>query len=438
MSQNFQEPPFDPMEDTHPTQTVPKVQFDSRGNIVRPTPLWRRLVGLVSLFGAFGLTIATVLILLSAGDDSSTTPETLPENTNTVAQEVSATPTDLPAPTATDAPVEDNTAQTQQTALQVEVQPTLDPETASILLSQPIMDNSGTGGAYTQVERDPLSPFTIIPDRPRNEIITYEVERGDNISSIAERFGLDQNTIAWSNPRRLVQALFPGDIVTIPPVDGVLVTAIGSTRTVADYAALYEVDDPFIVLDSPYNATSLAGLSIDSVPPSGAQVFIPGGQAEEISWNPTVVREEGGSGGNFISFAPEQAGSCGRVANPGGGAAWGRPMSNYQITQGYSGFHTGIDLAASVGSPVFAANSGRVIFAGWNSYGYGYTIVLAHGPFTTLYAHLDGINVGCGVDVFTGQQIGSSGNSGNSSGPHLHFEIRFNDAPQNPAATIGF
>jgi len=87
---------------------------------------------------------------------------------------------------------------------------------------------------------------------------------------------------------------------------------------------------------------------------------------------------------------------------------------------------------------VFAANGGRVIFAGWNSFGYGSMIAIAHGPFITLYGHLSQINVSCGQDVAPGQQIGGVGNTGNSSGPHLHFEIRYLDSAQDPAFTINF
>ncbi|MEO0562443.1 MAG: M23 family metallopeptidase, partial [Chloroflexota bacterium] len=145
-----------------------------------------------------------------------------------------------------------------------------------------------------------------------------------------------------------------------------------------------------------------------------------------------------GAGGSFISFAPGDPGSCGRVANPGGGGFWTRPINNYTWIRGFTGFHTGVDLAASVGTPVLAAQGGTVIFAGWNNWGYGYTVVLAHGPFTTLYGHLSNINVGCGQSVGAGQVIGGVGNTGNSSGPHLHFEIRFNDIPEDPTTNISF
>jgi murein DD-endopeptidase MepM/ murein hydrolase activator NlpD len=85
-----------------------------------------------------------------------------------------------------------------------------------------------------------------------------------------------------------------------------------------------------------------------------------------------------------------------------------------------------------------AANGGTVIFAGWNSWGYGYTVVLAHGPYTTLYGHLSNIYVGCRQWVDPGTVIAAVGSSGNSSGPHLHFEIRSNDVPQDPTFTLAF
>jgi murein DD-endopeptidase MepM/ murein hydrolase activator NlpD len=74
---------------------------------------------------------------------------------------------------------------------------------------------------------------------------------------------------------------------------------------------------------------------------------------------------------------------------------------------------------------IYAADDGVVVYSGWNNYGYGYVIVIDHGNgWQTLYAHLDTINVGCGQAVFQGNTIGTMGVSGNSSGPHLHFEMR--------------
>lgn len=106
--------------------------------------------------------------------------------------------------------------------------------------------------------------------------------------------------------------------------------------------------------------------------------------------------------------------------------------------RGFSSYHTGVDLDAPVGTPVFASSAGRVIYRGWNNWGYGYMVVLAHGPFTTIYGHLNGINVSCGQLVGAGAFIATTGNSGNSSGPHLHFEIRYNDIPVDPTLYAPF
>src|SRR5690606_23182739 len=123
---------------------------------------------------------------------------------------------------------------------------------------------------------------------------------------------------------------------------------------------------------------------------------------------PRVEREGSNAnttGGDFVSFAPGEPGSCGRVQNVSG-TSWARPIASYQWTRGFTSWHTGVDLSASPGTPVFAANGGVVIFSGWNSFGYGDTIVLSHGPFSTVYGHLSSRNVGCGQVVSAGQQIG--------------------------------
>jgi murein DD-endopeptidase MepM/ murein hydrolase activator NlpD len=314
--------------------------------------------------------------------------------------------------------------------------PTISAEEIAALLSSP--SNGTTSSSRSiQIVRNPYDPFTIIPDRLRSEVTDYQVVEGDTIFSIAERFGLTPETIAWSNDRSIIGNLRPGRDINILPVDGVYHQAIGSD-TIAQIAAAYRIADPYLVIDSEYN--NLFGASPETVLPSGTWIVIPGGVAEQITWTPRVDREGGEgsqSGGSFVTFAPGDPGSCGRVANVGG-SFWSSPMDNYQFTRGFSSWHTGVDLASSVGAPVKAANGGVVIFAGWNSWGYGNTIVLSHGPFSTLYGHLSSINVGCAQVVSAGQVIGGVGSTGNSSGPHLHFEIRYLDVPQNPAATLPF
>lgn len=103
-------------------------------------------------------------------------------------------------------------------------------------------------------------------------------------------------------------------------------------------------------------------------------------------------------------------------------------------------FHSGIDIAGPYGGAIHAANSGRVIYAGWQG-GYGKVVIIDHGrvngrPTTTLYGHMSAINVGSGQSVSRGQTIGREGSTGYSTGPHCHFEVRINGVPQNPLRFI--
>lgn len=125
----------------------------------------------------------------------------------------------------------------------------------------------------------------------------------------------------------------------------------------------------------------------------------------------------------------------------GGVLEWPTPSSSYitspfgnrvhPISGRYS-FHTGVDIGASSGSAIIAANDGKVILAGWNG-GYGKCVIVDHGGgITTLYAHCSSINVSYGQHVSRGQTIARVGTTGNSTGPHLHFEVRLNGAYKNP------
>lgn len=369
-------------------------------------------VSFLSLLIAAGLTAATAFLLFAPSDPA-------PDN-----------------PVNPDQPVMQLTLPNLEPTLAPDGLPTLNAEQRQALLESPLQMVSNTG---VQIERDVYNPFTQAEQRPRDETIQYTVVQGDSINLIAARFGLKPETIAWSNPRRMIESLQPGDVMNIPPADGVYVQAVGST-VLADYARRYQIADPYIIIDSEYNP-AIANLTPDSIPPSGTWLFLPGGIAESINWNPVVEVEESGPRRGYVTnFAVGDAGSCGQVQNTGGGAGWVLPLrpGSYTITQGYSVYHQGIDLAASIGTPVLAANSGVVIFAGTNSSGYGLAVVLAHGPYLTVYGHLSQWNVNCGDQVGAGQIIGLVGSTGRSSGPHLHFEIRRGYEPTNPAATFNF
>ena len=125
----------------------------------------------------------------------------------------------------------------------------------------------------------------------------------------------------------------------------------------------------------------------------------------------------------------------------GGVLQWPTPSSSYITSPfgyrihpiyGYKKFHTGIDIGASSGSAIVAANPGTVILSGWNG-GYGKCVVVDHGGgVTTLYAHCSSLLVSYGQKVSRGQQIAKVGSTGNSTGPHLHFEVRLNGSYKNP------
>ncbi|MBN8590642.1 MAG: peptidoglycan DD-metalloendopeptidase family protein [Anaerolineae bacterium] len=388
----------------------------------RPSTQWLRW-DMVCLIGSIIFTLATILVL---GSPSPTPSSIVPV-------------TVLPSPAvASVSPLSEssdvNGMLTESLSDGMENTSTLSPQEIERLLSTPPI--IATPDSYVIV-RDSNNPFTIIPERPRWAVTEYTAVPGDTISTIASRFGISPETVAWSNPRSYVQILQPGNVLNIMPVDGVFHTVFNE-ETIADVADKYDVD-PFAIID--WESNELEGSAPETTLSSGTRLVVPGGIGEQISWSPQVVRVDGGGSGSAangqISFSPGDPGSCGLIDNPGGGNSWLRPLSGYTWIRGYASWHPAADLAVPEGSPVVAATSGRVIFAGWNTFGYGYAVVLAHGPFTTIYAHLSSILVGCGQDVAPGQQIALSGNTGNSSGPHLHFEVRYNDIPQDPTLTVG-
>jgi murein DD-endopeptidase MepM/ murein hydrolase activator NlpD len=426
MSMQFpREPAPDHLADTGPARAV-------RANHQQPLEGWRRTVGCVSLIGAVALTLGAAALLLTM-PNAAVIP--LPAATQIVVV-TSDAPTAQPERPPTGAPNEPPRSLPPVSAL-----PTIAPDELFSLLLTPVAPLDFERPAdRIQITAPLYEPFTIIPDRPRGEVIQYEVQAGDTIFRIAELFGLKPESIAWANERSIIGGLRPGQRINILPVDGVYYT-VPRDETIQSIADRFRVE-PYAIIDSEYN--DLFGATPETLLPAGMRVVVPGGTAESIVWAPPVQRVGGdstrGGAGGRIAFARGEPGSCGLVDNPGGGTGWVRPVAagSYQWARGFTALHPGVDLAGAVGTPIFAANSGTVIFAGWNSYGYGYAVVLAHGAYTTVYGHLSAVNVSCGQFVNAGQVIGAMGATGNASGPHLHFEIRYNDVPQNPTTAIAF
>jgi murein DD-endopeptidase MepM/ murein hydrolase activator NlpD len=287
------------------------------------------------------------------------------------------------------------------------------------------------------------SAYTIAPVRPRSTWFSYTVRLGDSLDSLSKRFGLTIDTLAGSNDVVYVNRLFPGDELVILPEDGVLHNANGQ-ETIQQIADKYKVS-PVRIIDSEYNAKlSSAGATPSTILPPDMQIMVPGGLAEKklLYWSPPVKVERSSTGGSgFVTFGVGQAGSCGRV---GPGAGTGSfvlplPVGTYNVTRGFSGGHGGVDMAGRAGTTVFAADSGNVLYAGWVNYGYGNVVVLSHGDKWTIYGHLSSISVSCGQGVGQGAVIGATGSTGDSSGPHLHFEVRtFDGSTWVPASPLGY
>jgi len=261
--------------------------------------------------------------------------------------------------------------------------------------------------------RRQANPHTIIPQRPRLGIITYTVEAGDTIQSIAKQFDLDPTTIMWANPavEDAPDLLRIGQKLVILPINGVY-HQVEEGDTLASIAETYEVASNAIV-NCKHNDLERSGRGMET----GTYLIVPGG---EKPYEPKKVTAYAGS-------VPEGARGTGRFQWPVLGT----------ITQGYWYGHRAIDIGAPTGSAVLATDGGFISFAGWTDVGYGYLIVVDHANgFATYYAHLSNIYVAEGQAVERGQVIGAVGNTGNSTGPHLHFEIRRYNAQQNPRAYL--
>jgi len=375
-------------------------------------PRWRRLFGWFCLLSAIGLSLSAIYLVVTAPPVTVASPVVVTDEAE------NPTPTLLPETVIAAEP--DSAMQDAEAPAE---QPTISAAQILELLATP-PDPSAAEGLNTD-------PFTLITNRARSKMTSYVAQRGDTIAGIANRYGLKKESIAWCNDYRLALVLRPGDVVNIPPSDGACHTVIRTqSKDIRAIAEQYKIDDPYAIIDSPAN--ELPDIAPETLLPSGTRLFIPGGEGEIITWNAPVQQD---GAGNVVAFDPGSPFSCG--ARSGGGTRWVNPLPNGTFVRGYYAGHSGIDISAPTGTPIYAANGGPILYAGWNNWGYGTTVVIGHGPWSTLYGHMSSRAVGCGQVVGAGQIIGYVGSTGNSSGPHLHFEIRYRNQPQDPASTSG-
>lgn len=289
-------------------------------------------------------------------------------------------------------------------------------QTTSSRVSQILAGQNATNAiAGTSLQRA-IVPFTIIPEEPQEGIESYTVQAGDTVLGIAEKFGLKPESIQWANPSLELNPdlLYVGDQLDILPVDGAL-HRVKVGETLSTIASQYKVSVEDIV---GFGANNL--VDADAPLSVGKNLIVPDGVK---SYVPQPV------------FA--YTGSVPTSATKGTGSfVW---TTSGSITQRFWSGHKAIDIGSWPGAPVKAADSGHVIEAHYGTYnnGYGNAVVIDHGNgFVSLYAHLNSIYVRVGENVRRGQQIGTVGNTGNSTGPHLHLEIRYQGVPRNPLSYL--
>jgi murein DD-endopeptidase MepM/ murein hydrolase activator NlpD len=265
---------------------------------------------------------------------------------------------------------------------------------------------------------------TTIPTRERVDILPYEVEAGDNLFSIADKFGLAPTTLFWGNLVELGEdprVINPGQMLNILPVDGVL-HRWSTGESLEAVARFYDVDVQ-TVIEWPGNDLDPFSTDPASVQfGNGEAVIIPGGRGPTFDPGPPAITRDNPAVASYYG-----AGSCGVISEGAiGNGTFVWPTTSAQI----SGFtydpdlHPAIDIGGSEGNAIYAVDGGVVVYAGWSDYGYGFLIVIDHGTgWQSAYAHLSGVGVFCGQSVAQGTQIGGLGSTGNSSGPHLHFEL---------------
>ena len=294
------------------------------------------------------------------------------------------------------------------------------------------------------------------PSPKRAEQITYKVKKKDTIPAIAKRYGIKQDTILMNNKDALNNKMKVGDTITFPSIDG-LYYKLEKNDTLAKIAKKYGISVVDIVDYNNINPKKLKagstiflkGVTLQKYKDVEGRLIAAQQAKEDKKKNKNKEKEQEkekpekppkGTKGSPPPPPPEDNDDGGRsAAYSGAGFAYpvryagvSSPFGNryHPVLKRYI-LHTGVDLVAKY-VPLRAAKAGVVTFAG-NMSGYGKIIIIRHdNGYETRYAHLSVISTNVGEHVNQGDLIGKTGNSGRTTGAHLHFEIRQNGVPKNP------
>ncbi len=237
------------------------------------------------------------------------------------------------------------------------------------------------------------------------KFFVYEVKKGENFWTIARKYNVDIDTVIGTNPDLTSLIAYEKQLIIIPDKKGVM-HEIRENEKIKDIGLLYGKNADEILKEN------------SNIPiKKGNVLFISGAKPKIL--NPSMD-----------AFYAKR--SIFRSPICGNGYTSLVGMRSHPILQGVTKFHNGVDIRAKTGTWVGAAADGTVICAGWVE-GYGKTIKIKHdNGYVTMYAHLSEIHVRNGQKVRSGQLIGKSGNTGHSTGAHLHFSIFKNGKAENP------
>lgn len=268
-----------------------------------------------------------------------------------------------------------------------------------------------------------------------SEIREHEVKSGENYWTIAQDYGITMEDLEAANPEVDPMYLLIGQKIRLV-APKTLLTVISSEKVAyseeIDYEVLYEDSDNYFKGES---RTKIAG-SYGERAVEAKLVKQNGRVVSRVVLEEKVISEPINKVVYVGTKDPPPRMGTGVLGYPL--AVYGYVSSEFGETWGRAFPHTGIDLVARTGTAILASDGGTVIASGWSG-GYGYRVIIDHGGnIQTLYAHCSELLVSVGEQVFKGQTVAYSGNTGNSSGPHLHFEVRLNGVYQNPRYYLDF
>jgi murein DD-endopeptidase MepM/ murein hydrolase activator NlpD len=253
----------------------------------------------------------------------------------------------------------------------------------------------------------------------------YTVQEGDTAWDVGQAQGLSQEQLAEANPGLDLESLYPGDELKLK-----VITPFVHYQTKGIEEGFEPI--PFEVIEEKAG-TLYEGQSRTKTEGVQGERYVTR-DVTRVNGEVTEAAELASSVTKEPSAKVVQIGTKKRYGATG---RLGRPLNSYTLTQAYrGGGHSGLDMAAPTGTPIYAADGGIVSFAG-SSGSYGNYITINHGNgMTTSYGHCNSINVRSGQTVAKGQQIGTVGSTGRSTGPHLHFEVTVGGSYVNPANYI--